>query len=292
MEPPLLPFGRPALKPLTDTEFNRLRSLLYQEAGIHLPDTKKALVAARLARRLSALGLTSYGAYYRVLEAESEPAERILFLDALCTNETSFFREVRQFDWLRQELFPFWQHEADAARRSRSSRIWSAACSTGEEPYSIAMSLLDVLGPATGWTHQVFASDLSTKVLARAEAGVWPEAKGKTIPERYRKRFMLRGVRSQEGLMKAGPDIRSIVHFRRLNLFHDIAIMEGLFDVIFCRNVLIYFNLESRRRVLQQLLAKLRPGGLLLLGHAESLNGLQLPATSLMPTVYQSTVKR
>ncbi len=272
---------------LSHADFMRIREYLYEEAGIHLSEAKKALVAARLSKRLAALGLPGYGAYFHYLVSERDGLEQIHFLDALCTNETSFFREPRQFEWLRRQMLPQWKTEADQGRRSRDTRIWSAACSSGEEPYSIAMSLLDGLPVEDGWNHRVLATDLSTKVLERAQQAVWPVGRAETIHPSLRKRYMLRGVRSRDGLLKAAPELRAVVEFRRLNLYRDLASVEGRFDMIFCRNVLIYFNTASRKQVLEGLTVKLKPGGYLLLGHAESLNGMGLPYRSVFPTVYQ-----
>ena len=195
-------------------------------------------------------------------------------LDAICTNETHFFREPRHWEFLAERVFPAWRDEADAGRRPRRVRVWSAACSTGEEPYSLAMSLLTAF-PA-GWALEVLATDLSTKILERAAAGVWPLAKAKEIPEPYLKAFMLKGFGAQEGLMRAGPEIRALVRFDRVNLIGDDWPPGPPFDLVFCRNVLIYFD-RHRRAVVDRLLDRLAPRGYLFLGHAESLGGFTDP---------------
>jgi chemotaxis protein methyltransferase CheR len=266
---------------VSDHDFARFQALIHREAGIWLAPVKKALLVGRLSRRLRDLGLTSFGDYYeRVVEDE---VERVRMLDAICTNETHFFREPRHFDFLAERVFPRWREEADAGRRPRRARVWSAACSTGEEPYSLAMSLLAAF--PSGWDLEVLASDLSTKVLARAGDAVWPIEKAKEIPEAYRKAYMLRGYGTQEGLMKAGPEIREIVKLARVNLVGE-PWPAGPFDLIFCRNVLIYFDRPTKARVVERLLERLDPRGFLFLGHAESLGGLAGGARSVVATVY------
>ncbi len=242
---------------------------------------KKALLVGRLARRLRELGIASFGAYYeRVADDE---AERIRMLDAICTNETHFFREPRHFEFLEDRVYPAWRAEADAGRRARRARVWSAACSTGEEPYSIAMSLLRAF--PSGWELEVLASDLSTRVLDRASAGIWPIEKAKEIPQEHLKAFMLKGYGAQEGLMKAGPEVRAIVRFARVNLVGE-PWPAGPFDLVFCRNVLIYFDRAAKIRVVERLLERLDPAGYLFLGHAASLGGFTTRARPVVPTIY------
>jgi chemotaxis protein methyltransferase CheR len=269
-----------AIAGVSDRDFTRFQRLIHEEAGIWLAPVKKALLVGRLARRLRELGLVSYGDYYDVVVADE--AERIRMLDAICTNETHFFREPRHFDFLADRVVPAWRAEAEAGRRPRRVRVWSAACSTGEEPYTIAMTLLAGL---PGWEVEILASDLSTKVLARAEAAVWPLEKAKEIPEPYLKAYMLKGFGGQEGLMKAGPEIRSLVRFARVNLTHDQPGL-GTFDLVFCRNVLIYFDRDTKGQVVNRLLDRLAPHGYLFLGHAESLGGFTTRAKAVLPTVY------
>jgi len=270
----------PAL-PVSDAEFARYQALINREAGIWLAPVKKALLVGRLARRLRELGIDSYGAYFQRVEADE--VERIRMLDAICTNETHFFREPRHFEFLEQRLYPAWRADADAGRRPRRIRAWSAACSTGEEPYTLAMSLLASF--PSGWDLQVLASDLSTRVLDRADAGVWPIEKAKEIPEEHLKAFMLKGFGAQEGLMKAGPEIRALVRIARVNLVGE-ALPPGPFDLVFCRNVLIYFDRATKVRVVERLLDRLHPAGYLFLGHAESLGGFTTRARPIVPTVY------
>jgi chemotaxis protein methyltransferase CheR len=252
-----------------DAEFALLRALVHQEAGIFLSDAKKLLLAGRLARRMRALGLRSFMEYYRRVRAD--PEERLELFDAVATNETHFFREPRQFELLEQQVFPRWKADAAAGRRPPRVRAWSAGCATGEEPYSLAMLLLSHFPPSSGWTLEVLATDLSRRALAQAQAAVWPLAKAGEIPARFLHEYMLRGVRSRAGTMAAAPELRSVVRCARLNLNRQDLAAGGPFDLVLCRNVLIYFHPDDRVRVIERLLAHLVQGGHILLGHAESL---------------------
>lgn len=277
--------GRADPRPITDAEFALFQGLIRREAGIFLIPAKKALLEGRLARRLRELGLRSFGAYYRrVVEEDRE--ELVRLLDCVCTNETHFFREPQHFDFLHTRIIPEWVAQAAAGQRPRLVRAWSAACSTGEEPYSLAMTLLDQLPPSAGWEIEILATDLSTRALDQARSGIWPLEKASEIPAQHLKRYMLKGARAQAGKMKAGPALRSLIRFQRLNLSGERYAVTGLFDLIFCRNVLIYFDPEMRARVTSRLLDHLDPAGYLFLGHAETLNGVSDRFRSVLPTVY------
>jgi chemotaxis protein methyltransferase CheR len=267
--------------PLTTTEFRVVREFVHREAGISLSDQKRALVMGRLAPRLRALSLGSYGDYLEHVARDS--AEAVRMIDAICTNETQFFREPKQFVYLQQQVIPMWIAEAQAGRRPKQVRVWSAACSTGEEPFSIGMTLLAAL---PGWKIEIVASDLSTKVLARASDALWPVERAAHIPEPYRKAYMLRGIRSQEGTMTAKDELRDVIQFERINLNATRWPIGGRFDLIFCRNVLIYFDAAAKKRVVERLLDLLDPSGYLFLGHSETLNMLER-VRSVGPTVYQ-----
>lgn len=268
---------------LSDRAFRRIQRLVGEQAGIHLTDAKKALVVSRLARRLRELGLDAFEAY--VQRAEAEPAERQQLLDAIATNETHFFREPRQFAFLAEHVYPRWAADAAAGRRLRRARVWSAACSTGEEPASLAMVLLDRFPPAAGWDVEVLASDLSSRALERARAATWPVAKAAEIPAVDLRRWMRRGFGSHEGEMRACAALRAAIRFQQVNL-HRGPYPEGPFDLVLCRNVLIYFDAAARAAVIDRLLDRLAPDGLLLLGHAESLAGVTARVRSVGPTVY------
>lgn len=271
-----------AIRPIQDGEFATFQRLVEEHAGIHLSETKRALVVSRLFKRLRKLHLTTFTDYIDRVTADD--AELVEMIDAICTNESHFFREPRQFDLLRESVIPNWRRESDLRMRDKKIRIWSAGCSTGEEPYSLAMLLLGELPAADGWDVRIQATDLSTRVLAYAGRGVWPIEKAAEIPQPYLKRFMLRGTRSHQGDVTAGAEVRSIVEFARLNLT-ETPYGVGQFDAVFCRNVLIYFRPERRAAVIAELVNHIKPGGTLLLGHAETLP--VTPAlTRVVPNVY------
>ena len=268
---------------ISDQEFELFSALVQRETGIQLPENKRPLLIGRLARRLRELRLDSFGAYYRRITREGDEAERIRMFDLISTNETRFFREPKQFELLAERLVPAWAAAAEAGLRPRRLRVWSAACSSGEEPFSVAMTLLSRL---SGWEIDVLGTDLSTRVLAQAEAAVWPIERSRDVPERYLKAFMMRGVGPSQGTMKARPELRAVVRFERLNLHGDLAV-EGPFDLILCRNVLIYFSSEGRAKVVRGLLGHLEPGGYLFLGHAETLGGTDERLRAEGPSIYR-----
>jgi len=264
---------------ISTRDFRRFQALVQSEAGIFLSDQKRALLVGRLAPRLRALALPSFAAYYDRVWSDRD--ELVRMIDAICTNETHFFREPKQFAFLEQQLLPAWRAAAEAGHRAKRIRVWSAGCSTGEEPFSIAMSLSWHL---PDWQSEILASDVSTKVLERAAAGIWPLERAEEIPPHYRKSFMLRGRGPQDGKMAARPELSSMIRFARINL-NDEPYPSGRFDLIFCRNVLIYFDAPSKTRVIARLLDRLDPSGYLFLGHSESLNHSDR-VRAAGPTVY------
>lgn len=268
------------LVPMSDREFRGFRELVYRECGIHISEHKRELLTARLSRRIRTLGMLRFGEYLAVVEREAP--ERVEMLDRIVTNETRFFREPKQFEFLETQVLPRWRADAEKHARARRVRVWSAGCSTGQEPYSIAMTLLAGL---EGWDIEVLATDLSGRALRQAMAGVWPADKAPEIPEKYLKSFMLRGVRSQEGRMSASEEARAAIRFQRLNL-HDELPELGAFDLIFCRNVLIYFDVASRTKAVTRILSRLSPAGYLFLGHSESLLSSGLRLRPMAPSVY------
>jgi chemotaxis protein methyltransferase CheR len=269
------------LPPIGPQEFRLFQRLIHEQAGIFLSEAKRTLLVGRLSRRLRELGLKSFSEYYRHV-TERDPSERLRMIDCICTNETRFFREPQQFEFLEDRVFPQWR----AGSRGRRIRVWSAACSTGEEPYSLAMTLLSHFPRGSGWEVEILASDLSTRVLARAREGVWPLERASEIPQEFLKRFMLRGTGAQEGRMRAGNELRSVIRFERINLNEARYPVPGGLDLVFCRNVLIYFDPESKLKVVRRLLGHMAPGGHLFLGHAESLLGMNSEVRRVGPTVY------
>jgi chemotaxis protein methyltransferase CheR len=276
------------IRPLREREFAAFQALIYKEAGIYLSKVKQALLVGRLSRRVRDLGLDSFEAYYERVMDPRYPEERVELINCICTHETHFFREPRQFEYLANVVLPRWRAQAEAGQRPRQVRAWSAGCSSGEEPFSLAMSLLAACPPSAGWSVEVMATDVSTRVLERARAATWSLDRSKHIPDAYLKRFMLRGHGEQQEKMKAGPELRAVVRFEHVNLNSPSYGLAGAFDLVFCRNVLIYFDTDSKERVIRQLLDRLTPDGLLFLGHAETLSGFQdeRQPRAVMPTIY------
>lgn len=261
---------------LLDSEFTQFQGLLYRLAGISLSPAKKALVCGRLAKRIKHHRLDSYGEYFQLLTSGREPQELQIAIDLLTTNETYFFREPKHFEFLRSRVIP-------ARRPGSTFRVWSAACSSGEEPYSIAMLLADCLREAP-W--EIVASDISTRVLERARSAHYAMERAEHIPQEYLRTFCLKGVGRQEGTFMIDKRLRSKIDFRQVNLNEQLPRL-GEFDVIFLRNVMIYFQTETKRQVVARLLAKLRPGGVFIIGHSESLNGLTQGLQNIMPSIYR-----
>jgi chemotaxis protein methyltransferase CheR len=275
---------QPSIRPLTRREFSLFRELVEESTGIHLSEAKQALVHARLLARLRELGLETFTDYYeRVVDGAR--GERTMLINAICTNETHFFREPAQFAWLAQSLVPRWLEEAEHGLRPRRACVWSAACSTGEEPYSVAMALLSLLPPE--WRVEVLATDLSTKALGKASLAVYPMTRLGDIPDELRRRYLLRGVGGQDGKFRVGGDVRRVVELRHENLMDEPSCAVSRFDLVLCRNVLMYFRPETRRAVVERLVQRIAPAGYLWVGHSESLHGFDARLATVIPTVYR-----
>lgn len=266
---------------IRDDEFALFQVLLRREAGIALGPHKRSLLVFRLSPRLRALGLGTFAEYYRLVTSKDGGPELVQMIDRVCTNETHFFREPAQFALLEREIVPTWIRGGP-----RQIRVWSAGCSTGEEPYSAAMTLLHHL-PRTGFRVDVLATDLSTRALQHAQRASFSIERASEIPAEYLCDYMRRGKGPQVGKMKAGPEIRGLVTFRRMNLTDEAGPSPGLFDLILCRNVIIYFDAATRARVMERLLECMRPEGYLFLGHAESMSGASDRLENVMPAVYR-----
>ncbi|HRD68096.1 MAG TPA: protein-glutamate O-methyltransferase [Candidatus Competibacter sp.] len=270
-----------------DQDFQRIRRIINDIAGISLADGKRELVYSRLSRRLRSLGLRRFDEYCRLLETGGENNEEIgEFVNALTTNLTSFFRESHHFEFLGAELLPALIRERSASHRR--IRIWSAGCSTGEEPYSIAMVLRETL-PAVGWDAKILATDLDSNVLATAERGVYEESRIKGLPEARVRRWFQKGRGPQSGQVRVVPALRELITFRRLNLMHDWP-MHGPFDVVFCRNVVIYFDKPTQRELFERFAGLLVERGHLFVGHSESLFKVTDRFVPLGKTIYQRCI--
>lgn len=267
--------GLKGMAVLTDQEYRQFSELIYRIAGISMSEAKKPLISSRLAKRLKHCQFDSYGDYFDFITSAQGKPELQEAVDALTTNETHFFREPKHFDFLRQRIV--------AGRQpGRTLRIWSAACSSGEEPYSIAM-VLDEMLVKEPW--EVVASDISTRVLDKARSGLYPMERMPEIPKHYLSRYCLKGVGEHEGTLLIEKSLRDRVRFLPHNLTQAPPRLE-LFDVIFLRNVMIYFDQNTKSQVVSRLLTLLRPGGYFLVGHSESLNGVNDVLRSVAPAIY------
>lgn len=266
----------PGVAVLKEREFNQIRELIYNIAGISMSPAKKPLVSSRLSKRLRACGYNSFGDYFRFITADGNDAELQLAVDLLTTNETHFFREIKHFDFLRQQVLP-------VRVPGRPFRIWSAACSSGEEPYSIAMLLADTLD-VSPW--EVVGSDISTRVLEKAEKGIYPLTSVKNIPTRLLKQYCLKGTGAHADSFMVSKRLRAQVQFIHLNLNETLPKL-GQFDVIFLRNVMIYFDQDTKRKVVERMLPLLRGGGYFLVGHSETLGGVCNNLHSIAPSIYR-----
>ncbi|NLY26058.1 MAG: SAM-dependent methyltransferase [Alcaligenaceae bacterium] len=262
---------------ITDAEFARFQRLIHEIAGISLADSKKVLLVGRLGKRLRALQLGSFGQYHDLVANPDNVQERQTMVDLLTTNETYFFREQAHFDYLRSTIVP--EHP-----RKQPLNIWSAAASTGEEIYTLAMVLADCLGVEGNWN--IMGSDISTQVLAVARRGQYWVERTRGLPVEYRHTYCLKGVRSQEGSFLIAPELRRHTRFMQINL-NDTLPDIGLFHVVFLRNVMIYFDNDTKREVVGRIVRKLHPGGYLIVGHSESLNGITEAVKLVRPTIYR-----
>ncbi|BCA54756.1 Chemotaxis protein methyltransferase CheR [Nitrospira sp. KM1] len=265
---------------ISTEEFERFRRLIYDESGISLGEQKRSLLASRLSKRLRDLGFATFSEYYNRLMEDPASDEFTRMLDLISTNKTDFFREPKHFEFLRDRILP-------ELAKAKQIRIWSSACSSGEEPYTIAMTLYDSVQNPSEWDFKILASDLSTRVLARAASGVYDEERVRDVPPEVVKRHFLRGRGSSVGNIKIKPHLGQIIRFRRLNLMDDHYPIKSPLDLIFCRNVMIYFDRPTQERLVNKFHRYLKPGGYLFIGHSESLQWVKHPFKALAPTIYQ-----
>ena len=268
---------RPASEVLSQPELDRITDLAYRTCGINLKNGKQELVQARLGKKIREGKFGTFKQYYEHVVADTTGQELIALLDALTTNFTSFLREAAHFELLRKTIVPGLNGQI---------RIWSAACSTGEEPYTIAFSLLEELGMTAAGRIHILASDISSRALAAAEQGAYAAERLKEFPKDWRSKYLLRGSDRWEGWFRVKPPIRQMIEFRRFNLMEQFRPAKP-FHVIFCRNVMIYFNKETQEQLVNRFASCLEPGGYLLIGHSESLTGLKHPYDYVQPAVYR-----
>jgi chemotaxis protein methyltransferase CheR len=270
---------------LSARNFERVAQFVYEYSGIKIPSGKTTMLEGRLRRRLRATGIESFDDYCAYLFEEGGiQQETVYLIDAVTTNKTDFFREPRHFDYLREQVLPLL-----ARSGRREIKAWSSACSTGAEPYTLAMVLEEALGAKRDLTYSIAATDLSTEVLENALRGVYPNDVLAAVPPALRAKYVMpsRDPGRPEG--RIVPQLRSKVGFGRLNLVTDRFALDRDLDIVFCRNVLIYFDKPTQEKVVRQICNHIRPGGYLFLGHSESIAGIDLPLRSVANTVFTRT---
>ncbi len=275
------PLGMAQSLKITDAEFRKASELVKSLAGIHLTDGKRELVSARLAKRLRTLGLATLNDYLDVVKEDKTQDELVMMLDALTTNLTSFWRESDHFDFVVEQVLPKLESSG-----TNEIRIWSAGCSTGEEPYGLAMLILGNLKNAQNSKLRILATDLSTRVLDTAKRGKYGEERVKNIPPDLRNKFVTKENGPHGTIYSINPNVRSTITFGRLNLMEPWP-MKGPFDMIFCRNVMIYFDKPTQKQLVERFAGLLRTGGTLFVGHSESLAGVQHSFRYVRPTIYE-----
>jgi chemotaxis protein methyltransferase CheR len=261
---------------ITDAEFAKFQRFIFEEAGISMADAKKALVTGRLSKRLAAHGLSSFGEYFNLISSGKHPAEVQMAVDLLTTNETYFFREIKHFEFMRTQVLA-------ARSRPQPYRIWSAASSTGEEAYSMAMVLADCM-QTTPW--EILGTDISTKVIDGARRALYSMERGRHIPADYLRRFCRKGSGEYDGFLLVDRSLRSKVSFRQVNLNTTLPEL-GQFDMVFLRNVMIYFNNDTKREVVARVISTIKPGGYFCVGHSESLNDISTAVQMVAPSIYK-----
>lgn len=268
---------------LSDKEFLLFKQLIYRETGINMSDKKKKLIVARLSKRLRVLDLSNFTEYYEYLrESPYANNEIVNLINRVTTNKTDFFREKHHFDFLQKELYPRMMTESRSGG-SRKLRIWSAGCSSGEEPYTLAMVTLEAFKAERGWDIKILATDLDTEILGRAINGTYPTQVVGPIPKEYLMKYFVRKGNQYE----LSSTVKSMVAFRKLNLMDETFPMKNPFDIIFCRNVIIYFDAQTKDTLLTKYHKHLKDNGYMFIGHSESLMHMKDKFRYLKHTIYQ-----
>ncbi len=269
---------------LADGEFIRIKGLVYDRCGINLSEGKRELVKTRLGKILRRGAFSSFGDYFDHVLSDKTGHELTFMLDLLTTNYTFFFREQGHFDYLRTEFIPEFIRKRKGA--GRKLRLWSAACSSGEEPYSLAITLMEAIPDYLKWDISILATDLSTRMLKTASGGIYPREKAQSLPESLLKKYFLQGQGKWDEHIKIKDEVRKLVQYQRVNLISPFNFSEP-FDCIFCRNVMIYFDKKTQAELVNKLYHCLDEGGVLMIGHSESLTGIDHPFRYLKPSLYR-----
>jgi chemotaxis protein methyltransferase CheR len=269
---------------LSTRDFGRLSSFVYEEAGIRLGAEKKTMLEGRLRKRLRELNIDSFRDYCDYLFGqEGLREEKVRFIDVVTTNKTDFFRESKHFSYLAQQALP----EMTARSEGQPVLIWSAGCSSGEEPYTLAMVLSEYAETHPGFRFRILATDISTKVLAKAEMGIYTNDTVEPVPPLMRRKYLLRSRERDSDRVRIVPELRKLVEFRRLNFMDADYGLDETADAVFCRNVIIYFDRPTQERILGKLSSYLKPGGYLFVGHSETLHDMHLPLEPVGPALYR-----
>jgi chemotaxis protein methyltransferase CheR len=272
---------------MSNADFLRLSKLIQDFCGIKLPPAKKTMLEGRLRKRLNALGMETFDRYCdHIFDSKSAGDEYVHMLDAVTTNKTDFFRESNHFDYLLRRVLPELV-SSQGLGIGKMLNVWSAGCSTGEEPYTLAMVLSDFSERVPGFHFSVLGTDISTKVLSKAMSGIYEHDRVDPIPMPFRKKYLLRSKSENPGLVRIAPELRSSVRFARLNLMEDDYGIREQMGVIFCRNVVIYFDRPTQERLLNRLSQHLISGGYLFMGHSESIHGMDLPLVPTATTIHR-----
>jgi len=273
-------------KDLTRQENEAFRKLIYDKSGINLGTEKMQLLSSRLAKLLRGQNYASYGDFFKVVVADKSGVELSRLLDAVSTNTTHLFREITHFNFLAR-LIETWTSDKKWLASNRELRIWSAGCSSGEEPHSIAMVVHDALKDHPGVKPRILATDISTQVLGQAMRGQFVTERAKSVPPAFRTRYLQKIKSGNNEVLQATSDIRNLIKFSRFNLMTPTFPFRLGFHVIFCRNVMIYFDQPTQEGLVNRYARSLVPGGHLMIGHSESLNGIDQPLTYVEPTIYR-----
>ncbi len=277
-------------EPMTEKLFLRFSTYIRNELGIKMPDAKKTMLQARLQKRLRMLGMNNYEDYAEYVFSDQGIKDELPhMIDAVTTNKTDFFREAQHFPYLVETALPEMIRLYGAGAR-RKARIWSAGCSTGEEPYTLAMVLSEFNSRCAGYRFEILATDISSRVLRDAARGIYTHEKVAPVPLPLRKKYLLKSRDRQKGLVRVIPALRERVTFKWLNFMGDYFGINDTFDIIFCRNVLIYFDRKTQETVLNRVCRYLVPGGYFFAGHSETLNGLNVPLVQASSTIYRKPV--
>ncbi len=271
---------------LSDKEMDIFRELIYEECGIDLKESKRSMMSSRLYKRLRTLGLENFQDYYNYIASAKDRIQEIIsMIDVITTNKTDFFRESNHFDLFVNQALP---RLTAAERFQKQDRLhfWSAGCSSGEEPYTLAMILDDYFQNRRG-SYSILATDISTRVLMAAKRAVYPEETIAPVPAHFRKKYMMQGKGDRKGQYRIVPELRKKVVMGRLNFMDEDFGIKTLMDAIFCRNVIIYFDWQTKVRLIKKLYRQLHPGGYLFVGHSETLNSVDLTFERLAPTVFR-----